>query len=130
MHPGELLRSRCDRFERLIRTRPGISAAELCWATASVPAEDRKEIIELLIDDGTIRAEIVKPVRGRLKTTYWPGDGKPPVTQPQPCPRPVECDPTKMTAEQIAAENERRRSLNDELIRFGYACAVIPMLPG
>src|SRR3954453_14333045 len=104
---------RCERIRRLIYSRPGIEGIELSRATKTLNEFERKDVIDFLVAQRTIRVEVT-PTRGRPKRTYWP--------TPAVMPREayswaagvdLDADPAKMTVDQIEAENERRRGLNE-----------------
>ena len=63
---------RIDRILAMIEAEPGISARDLNLKTQSIRVDERKELIDELVNDGKIRVETDDSRRGRPKTTYWP----------------------------------------------------------
>lgn len=82
MNQADKFLSRYDRIGAIIRKFPGISATQLQLATRSLSVADRAEVVEALVEDGSIRVETAKkPNVGRPLTTYWPIAGSVPVSQ-------------------------------------------------
>src|SRR5205085_8757494 len=71
MTPEQKFADRCDRVWRMILRKPGLSKAELLYATEGYGAIERNRIIDHLIAIGKIREERT-PTRGPPKTIYWP----------------------------------------------------------
>jgi hypothetical protein len=73
MNDADKFLRRFDRILAIISKQPGITAAQLQRATASISVDDRAEIIQSLLDDGEIRIEVIKQHKlGRRLTRYWP----------------------------------------------------------
>jgi hypothetical protein len=118
---------RHDRILQLITERPGITKTDLTLATNSIPYSERNQIINELVDDGIVEAQVTRTGK-RPRVNYWPVDHlQSPSMQQAAQEALIESDAGKMSHDEILEFNDRRSAYNRILESMG--CYPLKLLP-